>query len=64
MPFYAFNRGLQSPLRFDTRAAFERFVDGLRDVEKWWFSAKVDVKERLAAVLAEQLRRRRCNGES
>jgi len=58
MPFYAYRKGLQSPLRFDTKAAFHKFVDGLSDVEKWWFSAKTDIKERLAFLLTKKL-----NGE-
>ena len=56
MPYYAYCKGLQCPLRFDTKAAFYRFVDSLPDVKGWWFSAETDIKEKLALLLAKRLR--------
>jgi len=57
MPYYAFQKGSRDPLRFDTKAAFEAFVDKLKDVSGWWFSSKSCVCERLARMLVEMTKK-------
>jgi len=53
MPYYAFRKGSRDPLKFDTKAAFDAFIDKLKDVSSWWFSSEGYVYEKLAEILVE-----------